>query len=282
MNQFFLYIAGEILNHKQPIQKTMAKFKIEDIDYIKVKKGDNTLRLIKKASFDKFNEDILGLGKIKTKSTQIHALSVIFDLEVFTNFCKQIDPHLAVPEYLSKFLKWIFKEIKSELIEKEHEEGYKTWSDLPFLCKYMGDGILFLWDTENMSDTKIQNVVVSMYEICERYRTKFLPEISKSIVSPPRKLRCGIARGAIYSVGDGNDFVGPCINMSARLQKLYTLSFCFSRRGINPHKMSESYNKIFAVKKVAIRGIGSDELVCVIKKEFENIEQHDKEKFTDI
>lgn len=258
----------------------MSIFKISSSDFVSLKKEEKTIRLVKKEAFQSFTEDILGLGEIETKAQQVNALSVIFDLEGFTNFCKQIDPHLAVPEYLSLFLKWIFSEIKIELIEQEYEEGYKTWASLPFLSKYLGDGVLFLWNTEKMSDVAIQNVVVSMYGICRKYNSKFLPSISNSIISPPSKLRCGIARGAIYSVGNGNDYVGPCINMSARLQKLNSLTFCFSRRGIDPTKLEDSFRKQFIVKKVDIRGIGSEELVCILKSEFDKLEKEDKDKFS--
>jgi hypothetical protein len=260
----------------------MATFKVEPSGYKKITIEGKTITVVKKDIFDSFNEDILGLGKIETKSTQVNALSVMFDLEGFTNFCKQIDPHLAVPEYLGEFLKWIFDEIKNQLTDKIYDDGYKTWSDLPFLSKYLGDGVLFLWNTEQMSDVKIQNVVVSMYEICKNYLVEFIPKISKNISSPPTKLRCGIARGTIYSVGNGNDFVGPCINMSARLQKLNTLTFCFSRRGINPSKMAPGYSKTFIVKKVDIRGIGSEELVCFSKREFDLLPESEKSNFKNI
>ena len=40
-----------------------------------------------------------------------------------------------------------------------------------------------------------------------------------AIVSePPPVLRCGLARGTVFSVGNRSDFVGSCINMAARLQ----------------------------------------------------------------
>lgn len=256
----------------------MTTFKTENIS---IKKNENDIFLVKRENFDSFNEDILGLGTIDVKSLHVNALSVIFDLEGFTNFCNQIDPQLAVPEYLSEFLKWIFTEIKKELAYKTHDEGYETWADLPFLSKFLGDGVLFLWDTQSMDEIEIRNVVVSMYEICKKYVEDFLPRISKSIISPPTKLRCGIARGAIYSVGNGNDFVGPCINMSSRLQKLNSLTFCFSRRGINPELFSENYKNLFIVKKVDIRGIGSTELVCVLKSEFKKLSPVDQKKFTD-
>jgi len=260
----------------------MAIFKIDSSGYISVRDDEKSVKIVKKDVYDSFNQDILGLGKIETKSTQRNALSVLFDLEGFTNFCKQIDPQLAVPEYLSEFLKWLFETVRKELVRKTYDEGYRTWSDLPFLSKYMGDGVLFLWDTEEMSDVKIQNTVVSMYEITKLYNSEFLPNISKNVVSPPSKLRCGIARGAIYSVGNGNDFVGPCINMSARLQKLHSLSFCFSRRGIDPNKLADHYKKKFIVKKVNIRGIGADELVCIRKDEFEKLPDADKKHFVDV
>lgn len=256
----------------------MTTFKTENFT---TKIDGKEISIIKKENFDSFSEDILGLGKIEVESHQVNALSVIFDLEGFTNFCKQIDPQLAVPEYLSLFLKWIFNEIKIELTVKKHPEGYETWADLPFLSKFLGDGILFLWNTKNMKDDEIQNVVVSMYEICRKYTNKFLPKIVKNIVSPPIKLRCGIARGAIYSVGNGNDYVGPCINMSARLQKLNSLSFGFSRRGINPEEMADSYSKLFIVKKVDIRGIGSSELVCILLSEFNKLDKTERAKFSE-
>jgi len=260
----------------------MAKFLIDDEDYLdKVTNEKEQIIIVKKDKFDSFSEDVLGLGDIKEKANQVDALSVIFDLEGFTNFCRQIDPQLAVPEYLSEFLGWLFLQIRIELIEEAFKEGYRTYSDLPFLAKYLGDGVLFLWDVSQLSNTQILNIVVSMKEICKNYVLKFLPAISNQVVSPPSKLRCGIARGTIYSVGNGNDFIGPCINVSARLQKMHSLGFCFSRRGINPEYIDESTRNEYLTKKVDIRGIGNEELVCVLKREFEALAKEDKAKFKD-
>jgi len=256
----------------------MAKFTTKPTDYIEVNKDNEPITLISKVKFDSFNQAILGLGEIGAKSNQVNAISVLFDLEGFTDFCKQIDPHLAVPEYLSEFLEWLFEQVRKELIEETYPEGYYTYSELPFLAKFMGDGILFLWDTDNLSDSEIMNIVFSMLEICKKYRSQFYKIITKKIVIPPSKLRCGIARGTIYSVGNGNDFVGPCINMSARLQKLNSLTFAFSRRGLNP-EINESYSKIFVTKLSDIRGIGSNELVCILKDEFEKLDKTNKDKF---
>ncbi len=256
----------------------MAKFTTEAKDYIKVKRNNKTLTLMTKEKFESFNEDILGLGKIAAKSNQVSALSVLFDLEGFTAFCKQIDPQLAVPEYLSEFLKWLFEQVRQELIDDEFPEGIYTYSELPFLSKFMGDGILFIWDVHLLDEIEITNIVFSMYEICEKYKSDFYKKITRKIASAPTKLRCGIARGSIYSVGNGDDFVGPCINMSARLQKLNSLTFAFSRRGLNP-EINEVYSALFVTKKSDIRGIGSDELVCILKNEYDKLAKFDKDKF---
>jgi len=245
----------------------------------KITKDGEEISIVPKKNFDSFSENILGLGQISDKSTQVDALSVMFDLEGFTKFCKQIDPQLAVPEFLSKFLKWIFQQIKLELIEKEVEEGYQLFASLPFMSKFMGDGLLFLWDTSQLDDGEIVDIVVSMHQICMKYSSSFIKDINSNIVDAPQKLRCGIARGLIYSVGNGNDFVGPCINVSARLQKFNSLSFCFSRRGIDPVLMHESFKDTYIVKKVDIRGIGETELICVLKSEFETLSHEDKRKF---
>src|ERR1700687_748845 len=61
--------------------------------------------------FKRFNADILGLGKISQEGEYMEALAAMFDLEGFTMFCNQIDPHLVVPEFLDSFLKWLFEQI---------------------------------------------------------------------------------------------------------------------------------------------------------------------------
>ncbi|MCL2328062.1 MAG: hypothetical protein FWC39_06060 [Bacteroidetes bacterium] len=260
----------------------MTQFKITNDDFIDIVHNNRACKLIKTESFNNFNESILGLGTIGTKANTIEALSVMLDLEGFTDFCKQVDPHLAVPQYLNDFLKWIFGEIKNELICETFEDGYSTWADLPFLSKYLGDGLLFLWNAAQLSDVSINNIIVAMYKICKKYENDFLPQISQKVIQPPFKLRCGIARGNIYSVGNGNDFVGPCINISARLQKLNSLSFCFSQRGIDVNAFSSDFSSTFITKKVTIRGIGENELVCMVREEYEGLAKSERDKFGDV
>jgi hypothetical protein len=260
----------------------MSTFTIDEKnDCITVTSDDGVVDLVRKEKFESFNEEILGLGKIETESVQVNALSVLFDLEGFTDFCKQIDPQLAIPEFLSEFLKWLFAEVRKELVNKTYSEGYSTFSDLPFLSKFTGDGVLFLWNVEKLDATEIINIVISMHEICNSYKNKFYKKIIKQVSSPPSQLRCGIARGAIYSVGNGNDFVGPCINMSTRLQKLNSVSFCFSRRGLSPETI-DWFNEIIITRRTSIKGIGDNELVCLLKSEYAKLSKEDKAKFFEV
>jgi class 3 adenylate cyclase len=109
---------------------------------------------------------------------------------------------------------------------------------------------------------------------------EFYPTIRKVVSQPPKVLRCGVSRGLVFSVGNGEDYVGPCINIAARLQKLSSLTFCFSRRGFDVEKhMPEETAAKYVLKSVSLRGIGEDELVWVRKEEFDSLQDEEKALF---
>ncbi len=259
----------------------MKKSFIAPKDIVKKNVDDTSgVRLVRKEAFDSFNEFTLGLGDLSLESSPTNAMAVIFDLAGFTIFCKQIDPQLVVPDFLNTFLKWIFKMIRDKTIDETHPEGYTTWCDLPFYSKFLGDGILLLWDTTEMDQIEICNVIVLLIEICQSYTSEFLNSVTDTFVDTPTHLRCGVARGIVYNVGRGNDFVGPCINMAARLQKLGPFTFSFSRRGIDFKKnMDGDWLSLFMVIKCEIRGIGDDELICVLKTEYDKLDESAKKLF---
>ncbi|MGD0952941.1 MAG: hypothetical protein ABR985_11215 [Methanotrichaceae archaeon] len=159
----------------------------------------------------------------------------------------------------------------------------------------MGDGALFLWKIDMDKIMKISrstelvgklnvlicNIISSMLDICNNYEI-FYRSLEKKYVSPPSRLRCGIARGNVFPIGGGLDFVGPCINISSRLQKFNGLSFAFSARGIDETEFHEDYTKDFIKKRVSIRGIGENELIFVLSHEFDELPGESKSKFIDI
>jgi hypothetical protein len=255
----------------------MGKFILEDADRLDVDVNGKKIKCIKKEMFQKFNSDVLGLGKINKKSNRTESLCAIFDLQGFTDFTKQIDPRLVVPDYLSDFLEWFFKSIAKEMVANEYELGYHVYCDPPFFSKYMGDGVLFLWDVSAMGNIRKRNIVFSCYEVCKQYQSQYYQQIRNSYSYAPKKLRCGIALGDVYSVGD-EDYFGACINLAARLQKFGTLSFAASKRGMDfEHNDDKSpYKDIFIIKEAIIRGIGEHELVYILKDEDKTLTKQDK------
>ncbi len=234
--------------------------------------------------FDKFNPDVLGLGDITNDGKYTNALSVFLDLEGFTDFCNQVDSHLVIPEFLTKYLKWIFDSIADRFTEGIYKNHVKIWGSLPFYAKFLGDGILFLWDTDNSGGmVGLQNIILHLKELTDNYVNKFLPSMKKQVSKPPKRLRCGISRGQIISVGDSEDYVGSCINMAARLQKVSHLSFAVSRRGFNFSRYNtHDIAKLLILKKFPIRGIGTDELIYIRKDEFKTLSKKEKELFLNV
>lgn len=233
-------------------------------------------RFLDDPQFDDFTSNVLGLGDISVPSTQVEAIASIFDLSGFTNFCNQTDPHIAVPKFLSKFLNMLFDGIKHNFVVKVKPDGKALWSELPFMAKFLGDGVLFLWNTESMSGEEICNILWLLKQICEDYRKDFYPYIKSLVVNPPKTLRCTIARGTVCSVGNGEDYVGPCINIASRLQRLGSLTFCFNPRGFDIEEyMDKKVMREFLKKSFLIRGIGK-ELVVVLKKEFDDLSNEEK------
>ena len=217
-------------------------------------------------------------------------------MEGFTDFCKQVDPQLSVPSFLNDFMNWLYGEINKEVLADEKDDIAILWSELPFFSKFLGDGILFLWNinskeisnqveksninTNKQVQTLACNIIISLDIICNSYSDFVETELSKKYVNPPPKLRCGISRGSVLSIGDGLDYVGPCINIASRLQKLHGLKFCFQKRGVDIEiGMTNSMKKKYLSKRVEIRGIGENELVYVRKDEFKKLNENDKKHF---
>jgi hypothetical protein len=252
--------------------------------YCTVTQGEKKLTVLKAKELEKFNSSVLGLGDIKKESSATDVIAAILDLRGFTNFCKQVDPQLSVPLYLYQFLEWVFSSIRREAIVKEHPpEGVELYYGLPFFAKFIGDGLLFLWETRHMNTLAQHNLIISLEGICRKYSTSLLAKMRREVSEPPDGLRCGVAKGTVYSVGDGNDFVGPCINLAMRLQKLDGAMFAFSRRGLNPEEVWKGDSKVnmemWILKKVAIRGMGAGELVYLRKNEFEAMNKEDKSRY---
>ena len=261
----------------------MSKYSVQDPEYIITEVDGRRTRLLTTPAFERFNPSILGLGKLTSAAAATDSIAAIFDLAGFTNFCKQIEPHLSVPVFLNLFLDWLMNQIRAELVYKQYDEGVALLGPLPFFVKFMGDGLLVLWDVSRPDENARRNIIVTGREICLRYSRDFYPQLGAKVSDPPKVLRCGLARGTVYSVGNGNDFVGSCINMAARIQKLPGTTFAFNRRGIDidDPSVDDFFKTRVVVKKMAVRGIGENELVCILKSEFEAMNPEDQSYYRD-
>ncbi len=228
----------------------------------------------------RFNPTMLELGDIGAPCQEREAIAAVFDLTGFTTFCNQVDSYLAIPRFLNDFLEWFFKSIREKLTEGNYANRSSFCAELPIMVKFLGDGLLVLWNARRMTEDQICRITATLYGICRAYRQEFYPQISMAVNKPPRVLRCGVARGKVFSVGDGNDYVGHCINNASRLSRIGSLSFCFPHRGFQVREhMPVEYLRLFAPKYVSIRGVGDNELVWVVKEEFERLPEKNKEMF---
>ena len=231
--------------------------------------------------FKKFNSSLLDLGDISADGESIEALAAVFDLEGFTAFCNQIDPHLVIPEFLQAFLDWLFKSLSSEFVQIRKSRSVVLWCRPPSMRNFW-EMVFYYCGIPTTSILQLTGNVVDILRcICQDYAQNFLPQIRKSVVGAPSRLRCGIARGRVISIGEGRDFVGPCINVAARVQKLGQFSFCFPKRGFNLAKhFTEDSVADFVLIQSAVRGLGECELLYVLKKEFEALPQGEKKKLS--
>ena len=238
-----------------------------------VKRVDNT-------TIKKFNPSMLELGDISAPCQEKEAVAAVFDLTGFTSFCNQVDAYLAIPRFLNDFLEWFFKSVRWNITEQDYGDSSTLWAGLPIMVKFLGDGLILLWDASKMTEEQICRLAGSFYLICHAYREEFYPHICKAVNKPPAILRCGVARGKVFSVGSDREYVGHCINNASRLSRLGALSFCFPHSGFRVTEyMPEEYREFFVPKLVSIRGVGENEMVWVARDEFERLAPKYREMF---
>jgi class 3 adenylate cyclase len=238
------------------------------------------VRIINNNTIKQFNPAMLELGDISAPCREKEAVAAVFDLSGFTAFCNQVDSYLAIPRFLNDFLEWFFSNVRQKITKKDYGDRSALWAGLPIMVKFLGDGLILLWDAQRMSEEQICRLAGSLYDICRAYRTGFFPHINMIVNKPPAVLRCGVARGKVYSIGNDKEYVGHCINNASRLSRLGALTFAFPHRGFQVReRMPKEYRHIFVPKYVSIRGVGGDELVWVVREEYERLVGKSREMF---
>jgi len=150
-----------------------------------------------KDNFEAFDPSLLGLEGFPEGRETFEALAAIVDLKDFTAFCDQRDPHHEIPKFIETFRHWLFTRIKEESLRRIEKDEVVLWSQLPFFGKFLGDGVLLLWDASAISSEATEFVVQALDLICSEYQTKLFPLLKKDFTNPPSQLRCGIAQGSV-------------------------------------------------------------------------------------
>lgn len=245
------------------------------------KSSDPDRYWVHKSAFDSFGSGILGLADLTKEKKTFEALAVILDLEGFTAFCDQRDPQHEVPRFLDRFLKWLFQRLREELFDTEDGNEVVLWTHLPIFGKFLGDGVLLIWDVSNVSLESRRIIVQTFDIICSDYVDVFLTKTFRSFTQPPLMLRCGIAQGQVTSIANGNDYVGMCINVASRLQKLAddAFSFGFTQKGLEEEEGSAWYEH-FTLIQIKIRGLAKPEFVYVFRSEFNKLPREEQLRLT--
>ena len=247
-----------------------------------VHKQSNGIKFRNTEVKDKFNPAMLDLGNLNTPCEEKSAFAAVFDLTDFTRFCNQVDAYLEIPRFLNHFLTWFFSCIVQGLTEDNDGEKSTFWAELPIMVKFLGDGLLLIWNTQHMASDQSCRLVATLYNICRAYYWNFYPQISTTINKPPSVLRCGIARGRVFSIGGGRDYVGHCINNASRLSHLDGITFAFPHHGFHvKDDMPPDYARLFVPKYVSIKGVGESEMIWLLKEEFERLSEDKKRLYRD-
>jgi hypothetical protein len=222
-------------------------------------------------------------------ATRFDALTVVFDIEGFTQFCDRADSHLYVGLFLHEFTNWLFNALLDRVSKPRaaSETSVAFLKDhLPVFWKPTGDGGFFIWNLHRdkfVGDESVGNIVVHCHEILKKYSTVFVPSVSRKVTAPPVRLRCGIARGDVIALQDGRDYVGSSINLAAHLQGVRSVAFAVCQDGIDPKKcFYGEYSGRYTLKRVPLRSGTEWKNILVDAKEYDALLPEQRKPIEDV
>ena len=225
-----------------------------------------------------YMEDQNDTFKFSRTSHPQNAIALVYDLEGFSNFFNQPD----VQEYIPAFLNIISDSVSTCLFGGtaywQDNARYPPLSSTPIHEKFMGDGGLYIFTPDGLSDFR-EGFPVALCNRLYILRKNFTAVLQKCtdtvpVFAIPKKIRFGLARGSVYELasqhGGMSEYIGFCINLSSRLQSYcHDLGFIVSARlKIPAEKLTDSgYKKVIATR---IKGFPK-EIVFVDNDEYANL-----------
>ena len=183
--------------------------------------------------------------------------AVSFDLEGFSGFYSQPDVHNYVTKYLNRVFECmsiIFRGDEQYWAENVQTPALPT----PLHRKFLGDGALYLWETEPAfaSDTVRMDLLINLWNL-KKYFGRVAEAAADDVPVPdvPRSIRLGISQGTIYELayagGGPKEYIGYAINLASRLRDYCReLGFIASARVGLPEDrlLSQGFVKVIAKK----------------------------------
>ena len=233
----------------------------------------------------KLDEKFSGFKSAERPST---GLALVFDVSGFTNFFNKPD----IQDYITVYINQIIDCVETCIWGGEAfwiPEGDKarempTMSIKPTLRKFLGDGMLYVWEDDDKKRlakdsvkvnllNKLWNIHNNMSSINRMIRD-YMP-----VADLPSTLKFGLAQGSIYKLteNDGSiDYIGPCINLASRLVKYCPDLNIIASSRLNLKSDTLEEHKYIKVIAKSLRSF-EREIVIVDKGDYEKLSPDKKE-----
>ncbi len=223
----------------------------------------------------------------KERNDLIKIIVVIFDLESFTRFFDTagVNKNIVVSSYVNSFLSWVHYRLELEIKSRRLPER-------PKLSKFLGDGILYVWEVEQQRMKPLR--ALDLMNFCwnltagkDCYEKEFLPQFIRKLghswhCEYPKHLRASMALGHAvkYVKQRGSvDYVSECINIASRLTKINPELYFVAHSDV--YLGAEAFHHEYEKKKVPnIRGLDGPVVVYVDTDDFDALS--DKSMFQDV
>lgn len=227
--------------------------------------NDFRLRIREGSVFNK--NPFVDLGRESDDLVKI--IVAIFDVSGFTEFFNSIhiNKNIVTTSFINGLLYWF------------HYRFEKYYTFRPVFSKFLGDGILMIWEPGHQEMHKRE--VISLMNLCwdmvasdDSFESEYIPEFKRKVgegrrITYPSKLKVGLSLGHAVKYVKGrkaSDYISECINTASRLVKFHKdIKFlAHSDLVVGPIPRKFRYIK----KIIRLRGIG-DICVFVDKSDYE-------------
>lgn len=221
----------------------------------------------------------------QARSDLVEIVVALFDLEGFTNFfnSSSVITYNIVPKFINAFLSWLNYCFRNSCFP------------MPKYSKFLGDGVLLIWETEK--EPLLKGVLKAEFmDFCwnmtrgqkESYEKEFLPELLKRIkpiktCEYPKHLRVSLSLGhAVKHVrGKSGEYVSECINVAFRIIKYNPELYFIAHSNLVTNEAL--CGKKYVHKQLKqVKGINKPICVYIEEADFKDLTNKNKRQFRNV